>query len=797
MIWKSLKIGIQRLLAFKAYSLINIGGLAIAISVCMAVLLFVHHHYSFDKYISNGENSYRIISRIGDGTYYANTFACFDDVLYDCPEVESHTLCYANQNIDEIIVEDNMIKIEAAIFVNESFIEYFSVKMIEGDGESINQPNTMMVTPSMAGKLFPDKNVIGQTVLINSFTSNQDSLISYSISGIIEPLPEASHIKYEILFSQKGHFKPRVETLKSRKVFGGLQYVKLYSSSNREDLEKRLALLIEPKLNSAFGPPLEAFNHELQALYDIHFTPGLNGEIQPTIRISTLHILILVGVLIFALATMNFVVMYIARASFYQKATLIIRSFGGTKMHLFSQTILEVFVSVSVSFLAALVLLNLFQIFFAKQFFADWNISIQSSAVWIISLSLFLAVNIVISVLTSLSLLKQGSILHQTTQSEKFNAAILLVIFQFAMVIALIGFTLLINLQMNFINNRELGYSSENVLVIRVPQSNERVHVLKEELATLHGIRSTGTAHHYPGYQFQDMDFSVNGNPFPFKFGFIDQHAIQTLGIQPLKYFTDAEEKATNGWIINETFYNNLKLQFSEEQIAASNFSTDESQTEDSSKVDFIIHGVVRDFHYASLHSVIENFAFYIADPEARNHRFVLARFEQNNGREVIPAVEKKIDEIYPGQAVRYSFLDEQLQSQYASEQTLLNLINIVSILAILVACFGLIGLSIFITEKRTKEIGIRKVNGASVIKIIQILTSGFSKWVCIAFVLATPVAYFATRKWLENFAYKTSLSLWIFILAGVMALIIAIITVSWQTLRAAQKNPVEALRYE
>jgi len=274
-------------------------------------------------------------------------------------------------------------------------------------------------------------------------------------------------------------------------------------------------------------------------------------------------------------------------------------------------------------------------------------------------------------------------------------------------------------------------------------------------------------------------------------------HAIQTLEIKPLMYFTDAKETATNGWLINETFYNNLKSKYTDEQIATSDFPEDENQIENEADEEFIIHGVINDFHYASLHSEIGNFAFYIRNPEVRFSRFVLARFEQNKAKEVIDAVENKIAEIYPEQPIRYSFLDEELHSQYASEQVLLKLINAFSILAILVACFGLIGLSIFIMEKRTKEIGIRRVNGASVNEILYTLNKDFIKWVGIAFVIATPMAFYASQKWLQNFAYKTSLSWWIFILSGLFALLIALITVSWQTFKAARKNPVEALRYE
>ena len=213
MIKHDIKIGINRLLRFKTYSLINIGGFAVAIASSLVIFLYVYHHLSFDKYVNNGENSYRIISRVGDGAYNTNTYASFGNYLSDCTEIESHTLSYNHHNIEDVYVNDRKIKVNSAIFVNESFLDYFSVKVLEGDIKSINNPNTIMVTPDIAQKLFPNKSAIGQNIFLRSFTKNQDSLIAYSVSGIIEPLPNTSHIKCDMLLSQKGHFAPTVPVL--------------------------------------------------------------------------------------------------------------------------------------------------------------------------------------------------------------------------------------------------------------------------------------------------------------------------------------------------------------------------------------------------------------------------------------------------------------------------------------------------------------------------------------------------------------------------------------------------------
>ena len=797
MIKKSIKIAFQRLLKFKAYSAINIGGLGIAMAVSIAILLFTYYHLSFDNYIPNVENSYRLITRYGSGTYNTNTFAAFDDVLGDYPEVELHTLCYDNHHIEDVFVGDSKIKTNEAIFVNESFLDYFSVDIISGNKKSINDPNTMMVTPEMALKLFPHSDPLGKTVLLRSFTRNQDSLIAFTITGIVEPLPEASHLKYEILLSQKGHFDTSVKILKSRKLFGGLIYVKLFPNADITALEKSLQTKLQPVLGSAHGPPLDAINHKLQAIGDIHFTQGLSNERQPTIRRLSLNILLLVGFLIFVIAVINFVIMHIARSAYYRKSTLVFRFIGGNKINLFSQTLIEVLLSVSIGFILSITLLFSFKFQLARHFFSNWIIPFQSPEFWILSICLFVIVVIVVTFLGSSNLFSAQTIITEYVKPKGIKAAIPLVIFQFVMVIALTGFAMLVNKQMNFIDNKELGYSSENIIVVKIPQLNEKIRLFREELLNEPGIISTATAQHYPGSKFQDMNFGSGDSLFPYKFGFIDKYAVRTLNIKPLVYFTDLKENATEGWIINETFYNKLKILYSDEQIMTDNFYDNESLADENELVQFKIIGVVKDFHYASLHSEVESFAYYVRGPESRVHRNVLIRFEQNQVKEVVEAVTKKMESIYPGQPIVYSFLDEQLNKLYASEQLLLKLINGFSILAIIVACLGLMGLSIFITEKRTKEIGIRKVNGAKVKEILLLLNKDILRWIIIAFIIATPISYYFSLKWLQNFEYKTTISWWIFILAGLLAVAIAIITVSWQTYKASRRNPVESLRYE
>jgi len=775
-----INIGIKRLVKYKVYSLINITGFGIAVAVSLAIILFTNYHFSFDKYISDGENSYRIISRYGDGAYRANTFACFDDILEDCPEVASHVIGFNIHHINEIYVDDDKIKCNEVIFTNASFLNFFSAEMIEGDKQTINQPNTMFVTPEMAKKLFPDKEVINKTVFVKSFTSNRDSLIAFTITGIIKPLPETSHLGYEIILSQKGHFSQTAERVKSQKVFSAAIYVKLHPNTNVKTLEQNITNKVAPKLKGAHGPPPEAFNHHLQAVYDIHFSNGIVRESKETIRRSSLYILLLVGVLIFLVAIINFINIHIAKAKFYQKQSGIIIFLGGSKKHLFSYQFIEVLISITLSFIIAVLLLLLFSKPFSEYFFTDWNISFQALSFWIITVSLYIVVVTIAILFVSSTYIKRHHLFKKT------NLSVPLIVFQFVMVIALIDFTILINKQMRFINTKDLGYTSENVIAIKIRQQNSKVNTFRDELIKIPGVVSAATAQHYPGFRLQDMNFSNGDNSFPFKFGFIDKYGIKTLNIKVLRYFKATKQEATNGWYINENFYNKLRETHSDEQITLS-----------FPEENFEILGIMSNFHYASLHNEIESFAFFIPDLNTRHFRFLLVRINQYKVHDVITAIEKKMLEIYPGEALDYEFLDEELNNQYQSEQTLLKLINLFSILSIIVACLGLIGFSLFITEKRTKEIGIRKVNGSTVFEIIQMFNKYFLKWIALAFIIATPLAFYAADIWLQNFAYKTALSWWIFVLAGALTLIIVLATISWQTFKAARRNPIEALRYE
>jgi putative ABC transport system permease protein len=316
-----------------------------------------------------------------------------------------------------------------------------------------------------------------------------------------------------------------------------------------------------------------------------------------------------------------------------------------------------------------------------------------------------------------------------------------------------------------------------------------------EEIQKQAGVISASSAHYHPADVFQSMEFSVGGQTYPFGFRMVDAGVFETLDINLIERFGSPTGKL-EGWVINESFYKELLLDFSPEVVATSDFSSGNENQEDL-RTQFEIGGVMEDFHYSSLHNTIGNFAFVIRDQETHYNRWLLVRFSEGRSAYVLKAIGQLMNTHFPGKAYDQFLLEDNLKEQYEASYKLSKVIRLFSLLSVLIAISGLYGLSLYMTRKRTKEIGIRKIHGSSTRQIIVMLNLGFQKWVGIAFALACPVTLWALRKWLMNFAYQTAMPWWIFAVSGIIIAAIAMIAVTWQTSSAARSNPVATIRSE
>ncbi len=781
----SVKLAIRNILKQKSFSLISLAGLATSLAASIVVLTYYFHEISFDKHIPDSERTYRIISRYGEGNFWARTFACYGDALENSTQVEKYTsFIYVTDGLVNIGESDYTVS--ETVIADTGFIDFFGLELISGRKEDLGLPNQLFITPELAETFFPGENPLGQEIFLRNFEGNtDDSLGHYLIAGILKPLPGNTHFGYKMVVSQIGHFSERMKHLKEHKLSGANVYVRLFPNVPASELETELIDVLVPFLEGKPGPPLEAFNASLQPVRDIHFTTDISREPRPVTRKSMLYLLLSVGLLILALMTLNFVSMVIVQSHEQGKTTRIMRIMGANKMDLFRLSLFKIALLVVLSLLMTWILIALSEPFLKTIFGSNWSFQSLSQQIFLVGLGAGFLVILFTALGTYLSVPGRKS----------FNLFGLLTVVQFAIVIILVGFSMMINRQIRFLDHKDLGYSEENIVVTRIPADNPRASLLVEEIQKQAGVISASSAHYHPADVFQSMEFSVGGQTYPFGFRMVDAGVFETLDINLIERFGSPTGKL-EGWVINESFYKELLLDFSPEVVATSDFSSGNDDLNDS-RGQFEIGGVMEDFHFSSLHNRIGNFAFVIRDQETHYNRWLMIRFSEGQSENALKAIRQMMENHFPGKAFDLFLLEDRLKEQYEASYNLSKVIRLFALLSVLIAISGLYGLSLYMTRIRTREIGIRKIHGASTSQIIEMLNLGFLKWVGMAIVIAFPVTLWALGKWLMNFAYKASLPWWIFALSGIIIAAIAMIAVTWQTSVAARSNPVDTLRNE
>jgi len=781
----SVKLAIRNLLKQKSFSLISLAGLATALAASIVVLTYFFHEISFDKHIPESERTYRIISRYGEGNFWARTFACYGDALENRPQVEAYTsFIYINNGLVNIGEADYTVS--ESVVADTGFIDFFGLRLISGRKEDLGLPNHLFLTPELAETFFPGENPVGREILLRNFEGNSvDSLGHYLIAGLIEPLPDNTHFGYKMIVSQTGHYSERLKHLKDHKLSGANVYVRLFQNVPSTELEAELIDLVVPYLEGKPGPPMEAFNASLQPVRDIHFTTDIHREPRPVTRKSMIYILLSVGLLILTLMTLNFVSMVTVQSHEQGKASRIMRIMGADKTDLFKLSLFKIAVLVGLSLVLTWIIIALSESFLQTLFGSSWTFRSLSRQIFLVGLGAGFLVILFTALGTHLSVPGKGS----------FKLFGWLTVVQFAIVIILVGFSMMIERQIRFLDRKDLGYTDENILITRIPGRNPRGSLLVEEIEKQAGVISASTAQYHPGDIFQSMEFTAGGQTYPFGFRIVDAGVLETLEIDLVHRFGSQTGKL-RGWVINESFYKELLLNFSPEMVATSDFSLGSEEQEDA-RAQFEIAAVMKDFHFSSLHNTIGNFAFVIRDPATFYNRWLMVRFSEGQSENVLKSTNQMMDTFFPGKANDQFMLEDNLTEQYKGSFNLSRLIRLFSLLSVLIAISGLYGLSLYMTRKRTREIGIRKIHGASTSQIIEMLNLGFLKWVGMAFIIAFPVTLWALRKWLMNFAYQSTMPWWIFALSGISIAFIAMIAVTWQTRSAARLDPVETFRFE
>jgi putative ABC transport system permease protein len=802
MIRNYIKTAYRSLLKNKGFTVLNVLGLSVGLATCLLIVFYVVDELSFDKYNTKADRIYRLTTEAklnGNEGVYATSEVNWKNILQTrFPEVEkvarlvdknglflSPQKFYVKKGNGDIL-EKNIVFTESSLF------DVFTLPMVDGSPfTALDEPNTAVITESTAKKYFNKVNVVGQILTIN------DSSI-YKITGVIKDIPAQSHFNYDFFLS----FSSRPESKSNSWGYAGLHnYVLLKPGTNVKKLEKAITNI---DIKSSYNPSTwttgdNYLRMTLKPLLDIHLRdadsqyPLAKGG-----NIQYVYIFSLVAIFILLIACVNFMNLSTARSANRAKEVGVRKVLGSARKYLIAQFLTEsVIVTLTSAIIAVFLVLLLLPVFSQT---ADKQLAITPhTLVWLLP-SLLIIVLVVgflagsypalyLSAFQPIEVLK-GKI------AKGFKAGFLrsfLVIFQFSISIFLIIGTLVIYNQLNYIHNKSLGFDRNQVLVIKNTNAlGNQVKILKNELKQLPGVVNATMSSYQPTgdedlktglFPHQKIDIKED---ILTEFWSVDEDYINTMGLKLTdgRNFSKDMSSDTSALIVNEAF--------------ARKFGQKDPLNKDVYRYSYGLQqyhiiGVVKDFNFASLKDNITPLAMvYDTDNGA-----ISVKLKTASLTDLMSQIKDRWKGLSPNQPFTYSFMDEDFDATYRVEERFGTMFISFSTLAIVIACLGLFGLAAYSAEQRNKEIGIRKVLGASISGIVGMLSLDFIKLVLISILIATPIAWWAMNKWLQDFAFRVTIQWYILALAGVIAIFIAFITISFQSIRAALANPVDSLRSE
>jgi putative ABC transport system permease protein len=777
----------RNLVRNKVYSAINITGLAVGLACCLLILLFVKDELRYDKFHQKAERIYRVTWRetYGDRTSQTAVVpAVLGPTLKDYfPEIVqvARFMRWPNLAIsygDEQFFEKRLVYADPPVF------EAFDFKFIAGDpSTALSEPYSLVLTEQTARKYFGGQDPLGKVMSLDSRYpgSKQD----YQVTGVIEDLPP-THLKFDMLGSMQGLYP---DALNKWNVLGAYVYLLLPEGYSAADLEAKLPAFVEERIINSRPTLL------LQPLTDIHLHSHLQNEAEPNSDIRYLYIYSTIAGLVLLIACINFVNLSTARAGQRAREVGMRKVLGANRPQLIGQFLGEAVVLSLIALVLAAGLTELvlpaFNGLYEKSLRLDY---VQDWRMVLVCLAGTLGIGLLSGAYSALVLtaFHPVQVLKGIFSSGTSHAWLRrgLVIFQFAVSTALAISTVAAYAQLRYLQKKDLGFDKEQVIVVSNlgnPHS-DRYGAFKEELLRHIGVRAV-SAGNVPGDPSTGMTSAFvldDGRTVKTYHYDVDYDYLETLGLHLVwgrDFSRDFATDEKEALIVSETFEKVLGQDLeSISRYLGSDYGSKK------------IIGMVRDFHVRSLHEQIEPVVFHLRPGDSWH---ILVRFDGQNTAGVLDLLRDQWKAFFPDRPFVYSFLDEGWAAMYRAEQRQGQTISAFAILTILVACLGLLGLAAYVTERRTKEIGIRKVLGASVPSIVVLLSKEFTCLVLVANLIAWPLAWYAMHRWLESFAYRIELGPGVFVLGGVLALLIAWLTVSFQAIRAARANPVEALRYE
>jgi len=782
----------------KFYTGINVFGLAMGITCTIVLFLFISFHLSFDTYHANAKRIYRTVTdlHIPDGSieYDQGSPYVLGQLLKQLPAVANETALLSKRSFTISIPQKNQGKqslfyeFENIAFTDNNWFKMFTYNWKSGNpNTALTNPYTAVVTSNLAKKYFNTDQAVGKTIRV-------ENKYNFTITGVLQDNPTNTDIQANMflsissvhtMFPEPNTFWTDIGFISSKNYV----FVQLHDASYQKAVDNSIKLIIKKALK-IYGSAGDAYHFRLQPLEDIHFNSRYGGKISKPL----LWVLAIVGFALILIACVNFVNMATAQSLTRAKEIGTRKVLGSSRKAIFWQFIAETaFVA-----LAAGVVGLLSTILFLPTLnsWLQLPLAINGQAL------LFLFALLLIIVFTAgfypaviLSGFKPIDALKNrigNNNSSRLSQNVL-IIFQNVIAQGLIVCTVIIVLQVDFLKNADLGFNKDAVIMLPVPDhSASKLSYFRNQLSNYPVIKSVSFCYRAPastsGKGGMIRYDNMPSTKFVVRSVIGDENYIKTFGLKLLAGRNLTSTDSTNAYIVNQQVLQKLGIKNPGQAIGHL------LEAEDFSEKNGTIIGVVKDFNVHSLYTGIEP-ALITARPDL--YEFAAVKITGNYPTETINIIQQKWQKTYPQNVFEYHFLDDQLAEFYQKEEIIGKLITAGTIIAILISCLGLLGLISLMTVQRTKEIGIRKVLGASVAQITSLLSKDFLKLVLLALIIASPIAYFTMQKWLQGFAYRTNISWWVFALAGILALTIALATVSFQAIKAALANPVKSLRSE
>ena len=802
------KIALRSLKARKGSTLITILGLVIGITTFTFILQYTAFELNVNKYHENEENIYRIV-----------TINKLDEVAVMLPPGTAKNISESVSGVQQatrfpngicsgvITVDQTSVARQKAFtendckYADQALFEIFTFDILHGD-PNLDQPNSAVITRSHANKYFGEENVVGKKITV----SNQFGTTEYSIDAVIEDISELSNFQYSILYS--------FSTLENPANRNGNDWVDPQGMINGftmnfilldDNADPKLVSESINKLKKQVNPNDETIA-QLQSLSNLHIAPAFSYNLPTYGSLAQVMLILCIGILIMIIAWANYINLSTAQGLERAKLVGIQQTIGASRFQLSFQFLLETFIYLIIGLGLALTLVEILQPTINELIGKKLSISIlNKSLFWLVG-SIFMvfgtlaAGGYVAFILTSQ---KPNEIMKGSKGNEGKGIAMrkALVVFQFSISIALIIATLVFQSQLDFMLNRDLGMTLDNRLVLKGPSvrsegTGARIDAFKDQLASFSFVESYAGSNNVPGNGVNFNASRITGlNPRPddekksYQMLIIDDKYFDTYEIDFVAGENYSENSIQLGWdvrelVINEKAARELGYESGLDALDKQLFWGENA---------YKISGVIEDYHHSSLQELIKPMIFL---PQRADSYFTLA-LSSNNYSSMISQLRGTYDEFFPGNSFEYFFIEDEYDAQYTAETKFRNAFIAASFIAILIACLGLIGLAAFVATSRTKEIGVRKVLGASILNIISLLTKDFVKLVALGFIIAAPLSWFAMNQWLMNFAYSTNIGIGVFLIAGATALLIAILAVSSRAYSAATSNPVDSLKNE